>query len=65
MIWLNGPYGIICNTTHVMDEAELADRVALLLDGKVMAFDRPAALKEQYGVATIEDVFLKAEGVEA
>ena len=52
-------------TTHVMDEAELADRVALLLDGKVMAFDRPAALKEQYGVATIEDVFLKAEGVEA
>lgn len=48
-----------------MDEAELADRVALLLDGKVMAFDRPAALKEQYGVATIEDVFLKAEGVEA
>lgn len=51
-------------TTHVMDEAELVDRVALLLDGKVMAFDQPAVLKQQYGVATIEDVFLKAEGVE-
>lgn len=51
-------------TTHVMDEAELVDRVALLLDGKVMAFDQPAVLKHQYGVDTIEDVFLKAEGVE-
>lgn len=51
-------------TTHVMDEAELCGRVALLLDGKVMAFDTPAALKESYQVDTIENVFLKAEGVE-
>ncbi|ETY72818.1 glycosyl transferase family 2 [Lactiplantibacillus fabifermentans T30PCM01] len=51
-------------TTHVMDEAELCDRVALLLDGKVMAFDEPVVLKQQYGVDTIEDVFLKAEDVE-
>jgi len=51
-------------TTHVMDEAELVGRVALLLGGEVMAFDAPAELKRQYGVATIEDVFLKAEGVE-
>jgi len=51
-------------TTHVMDEAELVDRVALLLDGKVMAFDKPSVLKEQYHVDTIEDVFLKAEGAE-
>ncbi|WP_268913591.1 ABC transporter ATP-binding protein [Lentilactobacillus sp. SPB1-3] len=51
-------------TTHVMDEAELVDRVALLLDGKVMAFDKPSVLKEQYHVGTIEDVFLKAEGAE-
>ncbi|KRL93392.1 ABC transporter ATP-binding protein [Levilactobacillus hammesii] len=52
-------------TTHVMDEAELVDRVALLLDGEVIAFDTPAVLKKQYAVATIEDVFLKAEGVES
>lgn len=51
-------------TTHVMDEAELVDRVALLLGGEVMAFDQPSVLKQQYGVATVEDVFLKAEGVE-
>lgn len=51
-------------TTHVMDEAELTDRVALLLDGKVMAFDRPDVLKKQYAVPTIEEVFLKAEGVD-
>ncbi|MFC6202948.1 ABC transporter ATP-binding protein [Lactiplantibacillus nangangensis] len=51
-------------TTHVMDEAELCGRVALLLDGKVMAFDAPAALKQQYQVKTIEEVFLKAEGVD-
>ena len=49
-------------TTHVMDEAELTDKVGLLLDGKIMAFDSPSALKENYGVKTIEEVFLKAEG---
>lgn len=51
-------------TTHVMDEAELCGRVALLLDGKVMAFDAPVALEQQYQVKTIEEVFLKAEGVD-
>jgi ABC-2 type transport system ATP-binding protein len=51
-------------TTHVMDEAELTDKVALLLGGKIMAFDQPAALKKQYAVDTIEEVFLKAEGVD-
>ncbi|WP_270334977.1 ABC transporter ATP-binding protein [Ligilactobacillus acidipiscis] len=49
-------------TTHVMDEAELTDEVALILDGKIMAFDTPANLKKEYQVKTIEDVFLKAEG---
>ncbi len=49
-------------TTHVMDEAELVDRVALLLGGKVIAFDSPHNLEKDYGVNTIEDVFLKAEG---
>ena len=49
-------------TTHVMDEAELTDKGGLLLDGKIMAFDSPSALKENYGVQTIEEVFLKAEG---
>ena len=48
-------------TTHVMDEAEKTDRVALLLHGEIIAFDKPQALEQSYDVATIEDVFLKAE----
>lgn len=51
-------------TTHVMDEAELTDRVALLLNGKIIAFDEPKILEKQYHVTTIEDVFLKAESEE-
>lgn len=50
-------------TTHVMDEAELVDNVALLLDGQVMAYGAPGMLEAQYNVKTIEQVFLKAEGV--
>ncbi|UXR71990.1 MULTISPECIES: ABC transporter ATP-binding protein [unclassified Staphylococcus] len=49
-------------TTHVMDEAELTDKVALLLHGDVIAFDTPAHLKDLYQVNTVEEAFLKAEG---
>ena len=49
-------------TTHVMDEAELTDKVGLLLGGKIIAFNTPKNLKESYGVSSIEEVFLKAEG---
>ena len=48
-------------TTHVMDEAELCNKVGLLLGGKIIAFDTPNNLKEKNNVNTIEDVFLKAE----
>ena len=48
-------------TTHVMDEAELVDRVALLMGGRVIANDAPKKLEADYGVPSIEDVFLKAE----
>jgi ABC-2 type transport system ATP-binding protein len=36
-------------TTHIMDEAERCNRLALLDHGKLVALDRPAALKEQVG----------------
>ena len=49
-------------TTHVMDEAELTDKVGLLLGGEIIAFDTPKNLKESYNVSSIEEVFLKAEG---
>ena len=48
-------------TTHVMDEAELTDRVALLLGGDLIANDTPHALEAAYQVTSIEQVFLKAE----
>ncbi len=48
-------------TTHVMDEAELTDRVALLLHGQIIAFDSPKKLENDYQADTIEEVFLKAE----
>ncbi|CAJ1174129.1 ABC transporter ATP-binding protein [Companilactobacillus crustorum] len=48
-------------TTHVMDEAELTDDVALLLGGQIIAYNDPYSLKQQYQVNSIEDVFLKAE----
>lgn len=46
-------------TTHVMDEAELTDKVGLLLNGNIIAFDTPQQLKVKNNVKTIEEVFLK------
>lgn len=48
-------------TTHVMSEAELTDQVALLIGGRITAFNQPQKLEQEYKVPTIEDVFLKAE----
>ncbi len=50
-------------TTHVMDEAERCDRLGLLQHGEIISSDTPAAIKEAYGVSSIEDVFLKNGGV--
>jgi len=36
-------------TTHLMDEADRCDRVAIMDLGKLVAFDTPAALKERVG----------------
>lgn len=46
-------------TTHYMDEAEYCDRVSIMVDGRIAALDRPAALKEKFGANTMNDVFLK------
>ncbi|WP_334328710.1 ABC transporter ATP-binding protein [Companilactobacillus sp. HBUAS59699] len=50
-------------TTHVMDEAELVDDVALLLGGSIIAYSDPYSLKQYYQVNSIEEVFLKAEAI--
>jgi ABC-2 type transport system ATP-binding protein len=48
-------------TTHIMDEAERCDRLALLDSGKLVALDTPAALKEQVGgdVVTVTPASLR------
>ncbi|WP_333865145.1 ABC transporter ATP-binding protein [Chitinophaga sp.] len=46
-------------TTHYMDEAEYCNRISIMVDGKIRALDTPAALKQQFGAATMNDVFLQ------
>lgn len=46
-------------TTHYMDEAEYCHRVSIMVDGRIAALDTPDRLKEQYGVESMNDVFLK------
>ncbi len=40
-----------------MDEAEYCNRVSIMVDGVIAALDSPANLREQYGRASMEDVF--------
>ncbi|MYL70326.1 heme ABC exporter ATP-binding protein CcmA [Halobacillus litoralis] len=49
-------------TTHVMDEAEKCDRLALIKSGKVIALDTPQKLKEKVNVTSMEEVFLHYGG---
>ena len=44
-------------TTHYMDEAEYCDRVSIMVDGRIDALDSPSALREIYGVSSMEEVF--------
>jgi ABC-2 type transport system ATP-binding protein len=46
-------------TSHVMDEAERADRIGLIRAGRLIDEGTPLELKEKYRVETIEEVFLK------
>ncbi|WP_181350948.1 ABC transporter ATP-binding protein [Thalassobacillus sp. CUG 92003] len=45
-------------TTHVMDEAEKCDRLALLRDGFVIASGSPGELKQGINAGSMEQVFL-------
>ncbi|MEH7250939.1 ABC transporter ATP-binding protein [Neobacillus niacini] len=49
-------------TTHVMDEAEKCDRLAMVRDGAIITSGSPTELKKQYGITSLEEVFLKAGG---
>ncbi|GGD70488.1 ABC transporter ATP-binding protein [Paenibacillus nasutitermitis] len=49
-------------TTHVMDEAEKCDRLALIQDGKLTAVDTPEAIKAKTGSDNLEDAFIALGG---
>ncbi len=44
-------------TTHYLDEAEYCDRVSIMVDGRIKALDSPDGLKNEYGAATMDEVF--------
>jgi ABC-2 type transport system ATP-binding protein len=47
-------------TTQYLEEADrLADRVAVLDGGRVVAEDTPEALKSAHDAGTLDDVFLR------
>lgn len=50
-------------TTHYMDEAErVAQRIAIIDHGKIVAQDTPANLKESTGAASLEEAYLALTG---
>lgn len=46
-------------STHYMEECSKADKVCFLRKGKVVGLGKPEILKEQYLVASLDDVFFK------
>jgi ABC-2 type transport system ATP-binding protein len=48
-------------TTHYLEEAEeLCEEIALIRDGRLLARDSAAGLREHYGVGRLSDVYMKA-----
>lgn len=47
-------------TTHVMDEAERCDYIAMIRDGSLIATGTPNELKELYKAKNLDEVFLYA-----
>lgn len=46
-------------TTHYMDEAEYCDRVSIMVAGRIAAMGTPAALKREFDVDSIDEVFVR------
>ena len=44
-------------TTHYMDAAEYCNRISLMVDGRIEAFDTPANLKKTHHAASMDEVF--------
>jgi ABC-2 type transport system ATP-binding protein len=46
-------------TTHYMDEAEYCDRISIMVAGGIGAIGTPADLKQQSGVDSIDELFVR------
>ncbi len=46
-------------SSHVMDEADRCDELLLMRDGRVLAGEPPASLRERTGAATMDEAFLR------
>ena len=46
-------------TTHYMDEAESCNRISIMSDGQLKLIGTPGELKEQMGVSSVDEVFVK------
>lgn len=49
-------------TTHVMDEAEKCDYLAMVRDGEILTSGSPEELKARFGINSLEEVFLTSAG---
>ena len=46
-------------TTHYMDEAEYCDRISIMVAGRIEALGAPSDLKEQFGVESMDELFVR------
>jgi len=46
-------------TTHYMDEAEYCDRISIMVAGRIAAMGTPVALKTQFAVDSIDELFVR------
>jgi ABC-2 type transport system ATP-binding protein len=46
-------------TTHYMDEAEYCNRLSIMVDGRIKALGSPSELRQQFGAASMDEVFYR------
>ena len=46
-------------STHYMDEAEYCDRISIMVAGRIAALGSPTELKAQFGVPSIDELFVR------
>ncbi|MWV43031.1 ATP-binding cassette domain-containing protein [Paenibacillus sp. HJL G12] len=58
----NDEHKTIIVTTHVMDEADKCDMLAMVREGRILTRGTPEQLRQQFRANSLEEVFLQAGG---